>query len=1214
MKKVLPIVLSAIIACIAAATLTACYIGNGGNSRHTHNYVWVDSGNGTHKQHCAVDGCNEPDINVGSHTFGADGKCVCGAEKPAEHKHAYTEEVIESKYLKTAATCETKAVYFYSCECGEKGTETFEYGDKLPHTFDKQVVSELYIKSSATCAKKAEYYYSCACGEKGTETFEYGDKLPHTFDKQVVSDVYIKSSATCMTKAEYYYSCACGEKGTETFVDEDGEFSTEVHPYEDVWYNDEQFHYHKSSCSHAVVKDKTAHSFGENETCTVCGCRKTSTGLRFTYNSDYNGYILTGIGTCKDLDIIVPSAYNEKPVVGIDSEAFSNSSITSIIIPDSVSNIRSEAFLNCTRLTNVTIGNGVVYISIRAFSGCSSLKDITIPDSVKEIGDDAFLGCSSLKNVTINGITKIGWRAFFGCNQLKYNYYKKAYYLGNANNKVLALIKTESDDIFDCEINENCKIVGSYAFSYCENLTNIIIPDNVMILGTGAFYGCKKLSNVTIGSGITQINGLTFRDCVSLKQITIPSKATYIGYFAFGGCERLDSIVIPENVETIVTGAFSGCVSLKKVTLSNKLTRIESSVFSECCLLDSITIPNSVTNIERNAFKNCTALTTIVIPDSVTEIGEGAFKGCSSLESITLPFIGASKTAENGYDQVFGYIFGYHTSERNYGYVGTTFQYRGGQYYHYWIPDSLKTVIITNNVTSINSYAFNNCNKLINITLPDNLTQINYKAFSNCTSLKNITFPNGVTYISGFDGCTSLENIIFPEGVITLGSFEGCTSLKSVIIPDSVTILSQRAFFGCSNLKDVVIGNGVTQIGECTFFGCSELMSVTIGSSITKIEDKAFYGCYRLVQVINRSKLNKIEKNNLYGYVGYYSLSIENEKTSDITYQGDYAFFSSEGVNYLINYFGEDKNLTLPKNYNGKGYKINRYAFYGRVSVEKVIIPDNILGIGEGAFNLCSSFKYNEDDNGLYVGTADNEYFALIKAKSTDITSCFVNANCKIICDEAFYGVKSLESVIIADGVRIIGNESFRECRALTSISIPNSVIEIGYRAFSYCYGLTDLIIPDSVKNIGFGAFWYCTNLRSIELPFVGASLSDSKNTHFGYIFGAESYRENRESMPTYLTSAIITGGEIIGDYAFYQCRRISSINLPCSINVIGKNAFSGCTSLKKLTYDGTIEQWNNVSKGTYWNYNVSSNFVVNCIDGNFTAIQDNYTSGLIRN
>ena len=427
MKKVLLIVLSAIIACIAAATLTACYIGNGGNSGHTHNYVWVDNGDGTHKQHCTVDGCDEPDVNVGNHTFGADGKCVCGAEKPTEHKHSYTEEVVESKYLKTAATCKAKAVYYYSCECGEKGTETFEYGEKSSHTFDKQVVSELYIKSSATCAKKAEYYYSCACGEKGTETFEYGDKLPHTFDKQVVSKLYIKSSATCMTKAEYYYSCECGEKGTETFVDEDGEFSTEAHPYEDVWYNDEQFHYHKSSCPHAVVKDKTAHSFGSNDTCTVCGCRKTSTGLSFKYNSDYTGYILTGIGTCNDLDIIVPSVYNGKPVVGIGGNAFSNSSITSITIPDSVTSIGSEAFSGCSSLTNGYYTGTIDQWAQIDFGDLNAnplryAKNLYINNELPteasittatKISNYAFRNCSSLTSVTIgNGVTSIGDHAF----------------------------------------------------------------------------------------------------------------------------------------------------------------------------------------------------------------------------------------------------------------------------------------------------------------------------------------------------------------------------------------------------------------------------------------------------------------------------------------------------------------------------------------------------------------------------------------------------------------------------------------------------------------------------------------------------------------------------------------------------------------------------------------------------------------------------------
>ena len=77
--------------------------------------------------------------------------------------------------------------------------------------------------------------------------------MPHTFDKKVASELYIKSPATCMTKAEYYYSCECGEKGTETFIDENGEFLSEVHPYEDVWYNDEQFHYGCNSLTSITI-------------------------------------------------------------------------------------------------------------------------------------------------------------------------------------------------------------------------------------------------------------------------------------------------------------------------------------------------------------------------------------------------------------------------------------------------------------------------------------------------------------------------------------------------------------------------------------------------------------------------------------------------------------------------------------------------------------------------------------------------------------------------------------------------------------------------------------------------------------------------------------------------------------------------------------------------------------------------------------------------
>ncbi len=119
--------------------------------------------------------------------------------------------------MKSAATCTAKAVYYKSCVCGDKGTDTFENGEILTHTYDQEVVSTEYLKSAATCTAKAVYYKSCICGAKGTETFENGSPLAHTYNQEVVSTDYLKSAATCTAKAVYYKSCVCGAMGTDTF-------------------------------------------------------------------------------------------------------------------------------------------------------------------------------------------------------------------------------------------------------------------------------------------------------------------------------------------------------------------------------------------------------------------------------------------------------------------------------------------------------------------------------------------------------------------------------------------------------------------------------------------------------------------------------------------------------------------------------------------------------------------------------------------------------------------------------------------------------------------------------------------------------------------------------------------------------------------------------------------------------------------------------------
>ena len=94
--------------------------------------------------------------------------------------------------------------------------------------------------------------------------------------------------------------------------------------------------------------------------------------------------------------------------------------LTSVTIPNSVTEIGGGAFSDCSSLTSVTIPNSVTEIGGYTFSGCSSLTSVTIPNGVTRIGDNAFFNCSSLTSVTIpNSVTKIGDSAFLGCRSLK---------------------------------------------------------------------------------------------------------------------------------------------------------------------------------------------------------------------------------------------------------------------------------------------------------------------------------------------------------------------------------------------------------------------------------------------------------------------------------------------------------------------------------------------------------------------------------------------------------------------------------------------------------------------------------------------------------------------------------------------------------------------------------------------------------------------------
>ena len=158
---------------------------------------------------------------------------------------------------------------------------------------------------------------------------------------------------------------------------------------------------------------------------------------------------------------------------------------------------------DCYSLTSVTIPNSVTNIGDSAFEDCAGLTSVTIPNSVTSIGDNVFYGCASLTNVTIrNSVTSIGDYAFYGCTSLT-----------------------------SVTIPNSVTSIGSDAFYGCTNLTKVAIGTGVASIGTQAFYDCTSLTSLTIPSSVTNIGGSAFLNCTNLTSVFFKGNAPTISPF-----------------------------------------------------------------------------------------------------------------------------------------------------------------------------------------------------------------------------------------------------------------------------------------------------------------------------------------------------------------------------------------------------------------------------------------------------------------------------------------------------------------------------------------------------------------------------------------------------------------------------------------------------------------------------------------------------------
>ncbi len=227
--------------------------------------------------------------------------------------------------------------------------------------------------------------------------------------------------------------------------------------------------------------------------------------LMYKYSEELQGYeVIDYTGNAKEVKI--PSTYKGVAVKSIGDSAFSYcNSLTSVVIPESVTYIGEWAFYNCHNLTSIEIPDSVTVIGGWAFYNCHNLTSVEIPNSVTSIGRDAFSYCSSLTSIEIpDGVTSIGSYAFEYCSSLT-----------------------------SIVIPDGVTSIGSCAFEYCSSLTSIEIPDSVTVIGYSAFSYCTSLTNIEIPDSVTSIAEDAFDNCLALKTIIIDS--SYVANVSFIG-------------------------------------------------------------------------------------------------------------------------------------------------------------------------------------------------------------------------------------------------------------------------------------------------------------------------------------------------------------------------------------------------------------------------------------------------------------------------------------------------------------------------------------------------------------------------------------------------------------------------------------------------------------------------------------------------------
>ena len=906
-------------------------------------------------------------------------------------------------------------------------------------------------------------------------------------------------------------------------------------------------------------------------------------------------------------DVVVPGELEGFTVDVIDINVFKSDTITSLTLPETVLELRSNAVTWCENLKSVSLPESLIVINRMNFNTCDSLSEVTIPAGVRYIGSNSFRFCEALKKITFEGVCPIidkecfsllgeGATAYVPDDQLEA--YAAAFEKAgieleiqpSGKNAVVVENNGFAEEDFDFDASTGT-IVAYNGFATYLSIPETIGGVPVKAIGAEAFKYHQYLALLELPEGLEDIGDEAFYNCVTLGHVTFPSTLKTIGNNAFYNAYKGNTMDLT-SVEHIGDYAFYFAGFQGDMELPEGLKTIGESAFESCSNMGDLYLPSTLESIGSNAFRKDYNILYVVL-NSVTPptLGEDVFKGCDYLADIDLSDRGTKQEMQNwqAYVDALGLNCrvwraqdptaqspekGAYTYDNRVltEYTGTKTRihphltvskmpvvgvgdgvFKDSQTIEYF------SVAHNDEFTTIGSETFMN-SSLKNVDLFDSVTTIGARAFAGCAQLEELTIPDSVTEIGedAFSGLTGLEKltILCDPALIPEGSFANLPALKDVTIAKGAVVAHM---FEGSGLTRLTLGDGVTEIGANAFANTA-LMTANL-TDVPKIGANAFANT-----ALTTADLTGVLE---IGEGAFENAALEAVSLNANASVGERAFANTKLAQLVIPASGsfplsavENTNVELRLSADATDEQLAAWN-------ETLARPwyDPMLREGEVSKFVKMPFKATAAENfefnpetGLisaYIGT---DVDVVVPREIDGVTVVgFANYNAFDSCQD--YTDSSMET-------------NRTEWVHLRTLVLPETIQTLPDMMLAYCQQLETFICYAPLESTGGSQFMLCRSLNNV-IYVNGVLRIDSYAFDSAGPLGNLYFGEHLKSIASQAfnfagLSSFVADAENVEYGAFGECQNLTSLHFTDKVKSIGENCIINCRNLADICFDGS--------------------------------------------